>query len=135
MTHPRQAAQPNSTTEHGCKISALAQVASTSADLDCWRKSVHTILDQGNEKSNVCEVSLCSARSCVNVQLTERISIVNSFAAIFKKGVLEFFWKFYLVGQFLRHVSKHMWGCDCWLFGQRLVCHFLENSTPAFFPL
>ena len=26
-----------------------------------------------------------------------------------------------------------MWGCDCWLFGQSLVCHFLENSTPAFF--
>ena len=25
-----------------------------------------------------------------------------------------------------------MWGCDCCLFGQSLVCHFLENSTPAF---
>ena len=70
-------------------------------------------------------VSTCS--------VTERISFVHSFAAVFRKGVLEFVWNLYLVGPFLRHVSKGTWGCDCWLFGQSLVCHFLENSTPAFF--
>ena len=72
-------------------------------------------------------VSTCS--------VTERISFLNNFAAVFRKGVLEFVWNIYLVGPFLRNVSKGMWGCDCWLFGQSLVCHFLENSTPAFFPL
>ena len=69
-------------------------------------------------------VSTCS--------VTERISSANSVAAVFRKCVLEFVWNFYLVGPFLRHVSKGMWGCDCWLFGQSLVCHFLENSTLAF---
>ena len=38
---------------------------------------------------------------------------------------------FYLVGPFLRHVPKGMWGCDCWLLGQSLVCHFFVNSTLA----
>ena len=65
--------------------------------------------------------------------VTERISFVNSFAALFRKGVLEFVWNFHLVGPFLRHVSKAVWCFDCWLFGQSSVCHFLENSTPAFF--
>ena len=69
-------------------------------------------------------VSTCS--------VTELISCVNSFAAVFTKGVLEFVWIF-LVGPFLRHVSKSMWGCDCWLFGHSLVCNFLENSALAFF--
>ena len=68
--------------------------------------------------------------------VTERISFVNSFAAVFQEGCfgvrLEIF---ILLDHLLRHVYKGMWGCDCWLFGQSLVCHFLENSTPAFFPL
>ena len=67
--------------------------------------------------------------------VTERISCVNSFAAVFRKGVLEFAWIFYLVGPFLRHVSRGMWSCDCWLFGHSLVCLFLEKSTLAFSPL
>ena len=72
-------------------------------------------------------VSTCS--------VTELISFVNSFVAFFRKGVLEFVWNFNLVGPFLRHVSKGVWGCDCSLFGKSLVCHFLETFTPAFFPL
>ena len=32
--------------------------------------------------------------------VTERISFVNSFAAVFRKGVLDFAWTFYLVGPF-----------------------------------
>ena len=54
-------------------------------------------------------VSTCS--------VTERISFVNSFAAVFRKGVLEFVWNFYLVGPFLRHVSKGMWNGDWTEFG------------------
>ena len=70
-------------------------------------------------------VSTCS--------VTERICFVNSFAAVFRKFVFEFVFEFFR--SILRHVSKCMWGCDCWLFGQSLVCNFLENSTPAFFLL
>ena len=65
-------------------------------------------------------VSTCS--------VTERISFVYSFAANFiRKGVLEFVWNFLSCWT--------IFSTFCWLFGQSLVCHFLENSTPAFFPL
>ena len=46
------------------------------------------------------------------------------------------FWSsfgFFIVGAFSRHVSKGVWSYECWLFGQSLVCHFPENSTPASF--
>ena len=57
----------------------------------------------------------------------------QKFCCSFQEGRFGVRLDFYLVGPFLRHVSKGMWGCDCWLFGQSFVCHFLENSTPAFF--
>ena len=73
-------------------------------------------------------VSTCS--------VTERISFVNSFAAVFRKGVLEFVLDFFnLLDHFKGTFPKVCGSCDCWLFGQSLVCHFLEKSTPAFFPL
>ena len=67
--------------------------------------------------------------------VTERISSVNSVGAVFRKGVLLFAWIVKNVGAMLRHVSKGMWGVIAGFFEQSLVRHFLENSTPAFFPL
>ena len=61
--------------------------------------------------------------------VTERISFVNFFAAVFLEGRLRCFCFLAM----LRHVSKGMWGCDCCFFEQNLVCHFLENSTTALF--
>ena len=62
--------------------------------------------------------------------VTERISFVNSFAAVLRKGVLVFVWIFLSIfeARFQRFV-----GFDSCLFGQSLVCHFLQNSAPALF--
>ena len=51
----------------------------------------------GNEKSNVCTVSLCSARSYSKCSVTERIPFVNNFGAVSRKGVLKFVWIFILL--------------------------------------
>ena len=65
-------------------------------------------------------VSTCS--------VTERISFFLSFAAVFRKGVLEFVWNVYLGGPFLRHVSKGMWGCDCWVFWTEFGVPFFSRA-------
>ena len=59
----------------------------------------------------------------------------QQFCCSFQEGRVGVRLGFFLAGPFLRHVSKGMRGCDCWLFGQSLVCQFLENSTLAFFVL
>ena len=88
----------------------------------------------GNEKKAMCVRFLFVQPGVVSTcNVTERISFVNSFAAVFRMGVLEFVCIFFLFGAFLWHVSKGMWGCECWLLGQSLVCHFRENSALAFF--
>ena len=50
----------------------------------------------GNEKKAMCVRFLFVQPGVVSTcSVTERISFVNSFAAVFRKGVLEFVWIFF----------------------------------------
>ena len=40
---------------------------------------------------------------------------------------------FHCLSNFEARCQRYVGVCDCWLFEQSLVCHFLENSTPALF--
>ena len=58
--------------------------------------------------------------------VTERISFVNSFCCSFQEGRFGVRLVFFLLDHFCGTFAKV---CGDGLFGQSLVCHFLENST------
>ena len=93
-----------------------------------WRTGNDTKIWLGNEKRQcVSRFFFVQPRVISMCNVTERISFVNFLLQFSERAFLNLF------GFSVCWINFEA-RFDCWLFEQSLVCHFLENSTPAPFP-